>query len=105
MLKWSNLTTIHTAKLQLISIVGLTKIATESKSELERLDSGNIFPDFTFIFTRTDAPKSPQNTHKPNCNKGLTTLNDTGTSQQEWQAWNAVEKAACQRNAEMLVRV
>lgn len=75
--------TIHTAKLQLISSVGLTKITTESKSELECLDSGNFFPDFTFIFTWIDVPKSPQNTHKANCNKGLTTLNDAGTSQQK----------------------
>lgn len=53
MLKWSNLTTIHTAKLQLISIVGLTKIATESKSELECLDSGNFFSRF-YIYFYTD---------------------------------------------------
>lgn len=33
------------------------------------------------------------------------TLNDTGTSQQKGQARKAVGKAACQRNAEMLVRV
>lgn len=52
-----------------------------------------------------DVPKSLQNTHEPNCNKRLTTLNDTGTSQQKGQAWKAVGKAACQRNAEMLVRV
>jgi len=52
-----------------------------------------------------DVPRSLQNTHEPNCNKRLTTLNDTGTSRQKGQAGTAVGKAACQRNAEMLVRV
>lgn len=42
--------TIHTAKLQLISSVGLTKITTESKSELECLDSGNFFSRFYIHF-------------------------------------------------------
>lgn len=44
--------TIHTAKLQLISSVGLTKITTESKSELGCLDSGNFFFQILHSFLR-----------------------------------------------------
>lgn len=85
--------------------MGVIKIRAMSKSELECLGMGHLFRTLAFVFRRMNVPKSLKNTHEPNCNKRLTTLNDTGTSRQKGQAWKAVRKAACQRNAEMLVRV
>lgn len=65
------------------------------------------FPNSTIRLYKDDCkvPEYFENTHEPSCSRRLTTLNDTGTSQQNRLARKAVGKAACQRNAEMLVRV
>lgn len=85
--------------------MGLIKLTSVSKSELECLDLCHLLLTLAFICTRMDVPKYLENTHEPSCSKRLTTPNDTGTSRQKGQARKAVGKAACQRNAEMLVRV
>lgn len=66
--------------------VGVIKITVVSNSELERLGSGHLFQTLAFVSTRRDVPKCLQNTHKANCSRRLTTLNDTGTSRQKGQA-------------------
>lgn len=85
--------------------MGLMKLTSVSKSELACLNLCHLFLSLAFTCTRMNVPKHLENTHEPSCSKRLTTLNDTGTSQQKGQARKAVGKAACQRNAEMLVRV
>lgn len=85
--------------------MGLIKITSVSKSELECLDLCHLFLTSAFICTRMNVPKHLENIHEPSCSKRLTTSNDTGTSRQKGQATKAAGKAACQRNAEMLVRV
>lgn len=84
--------------------MGLIKLTSVSKSELACLNLCHLFLSLAFTCTRMNVPKYLENTHEPSCSKRLTTLNDTGTSQQKGQARKAVGKAACQRNAEMLVR-